>query len=69
LVPACPAILGLTPASSGSVTFEGTDISALKRTRLRDYYRHVQGVFQDPFSSYNPIYRADRDQEPPDGRS
>ena len=27
---------------------------------MRDYYRHVQGVFQDPFSSYNPIYRADR---------
>ncbi len=24
------------------------------------YYRQVQGVFQDPFSCYNPIFKADR---------
>jgi peptide/nickel transport system ATP-binding protein len=53
-------ILRLIPASSGKVTFEGDDIAAFKGTRLRDYYRHVQGVFQDPFSSYNPIYKAER---------
>ncbi len=53
-------ILRLAPASSGRVLFEGTDIAGLRRTRLRDYYRYVQGVFQDPFSSYNPIYKADR---------
>ncbi len=27
---------------------------------MHDYYRNVQGVFQDPFSSYNPLYKADR---------
>ncbi len=53
-------ILRLMLASSGKVTFEGEDISLFKGARLREYYRHVQGVFQDPFSSYNPIYRADR---------
>ncbi len=53
-------ILRLTLASSGKVVFEGEDISAFEGARLRDYYRHVQGVFQDPFSSYNPIYRAER---------
>jgi ABC-type oligopeptide transport system ATPase subunit len=53
-------ILRLAPASGGRVMFEGSDIAGLRRTRLRDYYRHVQGVFQDPFSSYNPIYKADR---------
>ena len=53
-------ILRLIPASSGTVMFEGSDISGLRRTQLRDYYRHVQGVFQDPFSSYNPIYKAER---------
>jgi len=53
-------ILRLAPATSGRVMFEGSDIAALRRSRLRDYYRHVQGVFQDPFSSYNPIYKADR---------
>jgi ABC-type oligopeptide transport system ATPase subunit len=53
-------ILRLTPPTSGTVTFEGDDISRFSRERLRDYYRNVQGVFQDPFSSYNPVYRADR---------
>jgi peptide/nickel transport system ATP-binding protein len=27
---------------------------------LKNYRRDVQGVFQDPFSSYNPIFKADR---------
>ncbi|MGA3354810.1 MAG: ATP-binding cassette domain-containing protein [Acidimicrobiales bacterium] len=53
-------ILRLTPVTSGTITFEGTDIASLKGKSLREYYRHVQGVFQDPFSSYNPVFRADR---------
>jgi len=53
-------ILRLIPMSSGSILFRGTDISALKGGNLKDYYRQVQGVFQDPFSSYNPIFKADR---------
>ncbi len=53
-------ILRLTPVTSGTITYEGTDIATLKGKQLREYYRHVQGVFQDPFSSYNPVYRADR---------
>jgi peptide/nickel transport system ATP-binding protein len=50
-------ILRLVQQSGGTVTLDGTDI---RKIRPRDYYRHVQGVFQDPFSSYNPVYRADR---------
>ena len=53
-------ILRLIQPTSGVVTFDGTDIASYSQRGLRDYYRHVQGVFQDPFSSYNPIYRADR---------
>jgi ABC-type oligopeptide transport system ATPase subunit len=53
-------ILRLSAPSAGTVNFEGTDISTWAKGRLRDYYRHVQGVFQDPFSSYNPLYKADR---------
>jgi ABC-type oligopeptide transport system ATPase subunit len=53
-------VLRLARATSGSVYYEGDDISLLRGARLHDYYRHVQGVFQDPFSSYNPIYKADR---------
>jgi peptide/nickel transport system ATP-binding protein len=53
-------ILRLTSPSSGTVTFEGEDISRFSGKRLREYYRNVQGVFQDPFSSYNPVFKADR---------
>jgi peptide/nickel transport system ATP-binding protein len=53
-------ILRLVHPTSGAVTFEGTDIAKYSQRGLREYYRNVQGVFQDPFSSYNPIYRVDR---------
>jgi peptide/nickel transport system ATP-binding protein len=53
-------ILRLTRPTNGTITFEGTDITRLSGAGLKEYYRHVQGVFQDPFSSYNPVFRADR---------
>jgi peptide/nickel transport system ATP-binding protein len=49
-------ILRLTQATRGTITFDGQDVAKLPR---RGYYRLVQGVFQDPFSSYNPIFKAD----------
>ncbi|MEO3814761.1 ATP-binding cassette domain-containing protein [Sphaerisporangium sp. B11E5] len=48
-------ILGLTSVTSGTISFDGTPVKPGK-----SYYRHVQGVFQDPFSSYNPVFKADR---------
>lgn len=53
-------ILRLISITSGRITFNGEDISKLKGRELKEYYRKVQGVFQDPFSSYNPIFKADR---------
>src|SRR5919106_2652527 len=53
-------ILRLTDVSAGRITFDGTDIAGYKGKALRAYYADVQGVFQDPFSSYNPIFKADR---------
>jgi ABC-type oligopeptide transport system ATPase subunit len=53
-------ILRLSPLSAGTITFENTDVSTLRGRHLKEYYRHVQGVFQDPFSSCNPIFKADR---------
>ena len=53
-------ILRLVRVSNGAISFEGEDISALEGRRLKEYYANVQGVFQDPFSSYNPIFKADR---------
>jgi len=53
-------VLRLLTPTSGSIICDDAEISRLRRTDLKEYYRHVQGVFQDPFSSYNPIFKADR---------
>jgi ABC-type oligopeptide transport system ATPase subunit len=53
-------ILRLTGVTGGAITFEGQDVSTLDRRGLRNYYGQVQGVFQDPFSSYNPVFKVDR---------
>ena len=53
-------ILRLSPVTRGTISFQGEDIAGFGHGRLKEYYRHVQGVFQDPFSSYNPIFKADR---------
>ncbi|NEA60269.1 ABC transporter ATP-binding protein [Streptomyces sp. SID13666] len=47
-------IVRLLEPTSGSVTFDGRDISHLSARALRPVRRHVQMVFQDPFSSLNP---------------
>jgi len=53
-------ILGLSRVTTGRITFGGVDVATLDTRGLRKYYANVQGVFQDPFSSYNPIFKADR---------
>lgn len=53
-------ILQLISITAGTIYLNGEDISLRKGAGLKEYYRDVQGVFQDPFSSYNPIFKADR---------
>jgi ABC-type oligopeptide transport system ATPase subunit len=52
-------ILRLLAVNGGSISIDGVDIAGFKGAALRDYYRRVQGVFQDPFSSFNPIFKVD----------
>jgi peptide/nickel transport system ATP-binding protein len=44
--------------TSGTVLFEGTDISTLSRRQLRPVRRELQMVFQDPYASLNPRKRV-----------
>jgi oligopeptide/dipeptide ABC transporter ATP-binding protein len=48
------SILRLIEPTSGTVTFDGVDVLALKGTQLRRLRRQMQIIFQDPFSSLNP---------------
>jgi peptide/nickel transport system ATP-binding protein len=47
-------ILQLLPATSGSVLFEGRELTTQTRRQLRPLRQHVQVVFQDPFASLDP---------------
>lgn len=54
-------ILKLIQPTSGQITYRGNDIAEIKdKEQIKDYYRKVQGVFQDPFATFNPLYRVDR---------
>jgi len=47
-------IMQLCAPTSGSVTFEGRDLAALKFEEMRQLRRRIQIVFQDPFASLDP---------------
>jgi oligopeptide/dipeptide ABC transporter ATP-binding protein len=47
-------LLGLLAPTSGTIAFEGRDISRLSGKQLRPLRREMQMIFQDPYSSLNP---------------
>ena len=48
------SILKLTEPDSGTVLIDGQDVLAMNGRTLRDFRKHMQIVFQDPFASLNP---------------
>jgi oligopeptide/dipeptide ABC transporter ATP-binding protein len=52
------ALLQAPGPKQGSVRFRGTELVGLKRRRLQEARRHIQMVFQDPFSSLDPTWRV-----------
>jgi peptide/nickel transport system ATP-binding protein len=54
-------LLRLLDPSSGSIMFEGRDVTALRNSRqLKRYWQGVQAVFQDPFAAFNQFYTIKR---------
>ncbi len=47
-------MLGLLPATTGRVLFEGQDLRAATGTQMRTLRRRLQLVFQDPYASLDP---------------
>jgi peptide/nickel transport system ATP-binding protein/oligopeptide transport system ATP-binding protein len=47
-------MLKLIEPTSGRVRFDGTDLFSLPPRELKDMRRHIQIIFQDPYSSLDP---------------
>jgi peptide/nickel transport system ATP-binding protein len=54
------ALLGLVPATRGSIEFQGRDVAGLKRRELRRIRRDIQMVFQDPNAALNPAMTVEQ---------
>lgn len=48
------AIIRLTEMTSGSIRFDGTELTSLSRGEFLPYRKRIQMIFQDPFNSLNP---------------
>ena len=52
-------ILRLIEPTSGSIYFEGKDLSTASRSEMRHLRRDLQIIFQDPFASLDPRFRVE----------
>lgn len=55
---AAQLLLGLASPTEGAVTYNGTDLARLGRAGRRRFRQDVQAVLQDPYASFNPVYRV-----------
>ena len=51
-------ILRLNKPTSGTINFNGTEISTIPEDKLKPIRRHMGAIFQDPYGSLNPRQRA-----------
>ncbi|MET9288855.1 ABC transporter ATP-binding protein [Nocardia beijingensis] len=58
-------VLGLLAPTSGTVTFDGADVTAMDRKAAFAFRRRVQPIFQDPYGSLDPMYTIYRTIEEP----
>jgi peptide/nickel transport system ATP-binding protein len=58
-------VLGLLPPTSGTVLFDGQDVTKLDKRQAFAFRRRVQPVFQNPYSSLDPVYTVFRAIEEP----
>ena len=53
------SILYLDPPTSGSVVFDGKDLSRFKGKKRKDIRLNIQMIFQDPYTSLHPKFTAE----------
>ena len=58
-------LLKLYEPTSGSIRFDGQDVTGLRGRQLAAFRQRVQPIFQDPYSSLNPMFTIGRIVEEP----
>jgi peptide/nickel transport system ATP-binding protein len=53
-------MLKVVEPTSGTISFDGVDVSTLKGRALKEFRQKVQPIFQDPYSSLNPMFTIER---------
>lgn len=48
------ALVGMYSGTAGEVLFDGQDIAKMNTAHSKEFVRHAQMIFQDPYSSLNP---------------
>jgi peptide/nickel transport system ATP-binding protein len=51
-------LMKLLEPTDGKIIFRGKDVTHIEANKLKEYRRNVQMVFQDPYASMNPRFRA-----------
>ncbi len=52
-------LLGLLPETEGEIFFQGSLRNIRGRENKKKYWKEIQAIFQDPFSSYNLFQKID----------
>lgn len=52
-------LLGLINPTEGQVYFQGQKRDLSTQRKKQDYWKNIQAIFQDPFSSYNQFHKID----------
>jgi peptide/nickel transport system ATP-binding protein len=52
-------LLGLISVTEGEIYFQGKKRDLSSGRKKQEYWRNIQAIFQDPFSSYNIFHKID----------
>ncbi|WP_104685035.1 ABC transporter ATP-binding protein [Helicobacter bizzozeronii] len=51
-------LTGIESPSGGEILFKGKNLAQFSKTNWQEYRKHVQMIFQDPYSSLNPRWQV-----------
>ena len=52
-------LLGLISVTEGDIYFQGKKRDISSNKKKQEYWKNIQAIFQDPFSSYNTFHKVD----------